>query len=318
MSMEELLWNLVEDFARENKKFPSVFILSEKTGVKPDVIVRFYRKWKEDGKTTMIGNHYGFADKDYIAKLQKQKQIKIPSEEKRSRSKRFLFLKLVAAMAASILTMVSIHFTYEFNKIVMPNLWAFLLSFSVVIFMSCAFAIKSFAKDNFQKQVIVILWFIGISYSVFTAVSGQFNEIRKYEAADKTEIVTNQKDILNSMISEKRKAKDNLEHWRKAEELYTNDPQLKVENPGTWRSIRNGITELKSVEKDLNELELKLLDCSSENLDENKSVYAWLSDVLGIKIYVIQFFMILFPSLFIDLCSTVLVGFVLGKNNSEH
>ena len=133
MSMEELLWNLVEDFARENKKFPSAWVLSEKTGIKPDVIVRFYRKWKEDGKTKMIGNHYGFADKEHISKLLQKSAPVTASVSQKKRSKKYIFIKCVAALAAAILTLVSIHFTFEFNKMIMPSVWAFFLAYFFIL-----------------------------------------------------------------------------------------------------------------------------------------------------------------------------------------
>ena len=312
--MSEVLWNIIEDYGREYKKFPSVAKLREKTGINGQLIIQQYRKWYKEGKIDFKSNRYAFKD-DYFVEDEAEEEKK--SEVKPKRDLSAIAMKLFSGIIASFLTIISVHFTFEFNKMMLPTFWAFLMSLSVVLFMSSAFALKSFMNSKFSRQIIVVLWFLGISYSVFTAVSGQFNSVRKYDAADKTSIVSEQKEIINDSLKSLKKKESQLLHWREQESLYTADPNLKTENPGTWRSIKKGIIELEKTESEIRDCEQKLISLAGENTKENRSVYEWISEAIGIKVSLIQFFMILFPSVFIDLCSTLLFGFAFGKSKDD-
>ena len=60
----------------------------------------------------------------------------------------------------------------------------------------------------------------------------------------------------------------------------------------------------------------KLLNNINTEVVLEETVYNWLASFLGVSADIIQFIIILFPALFIDLCSTVCFTFALGKENN--
>ena len=180
--------------------------------------------------------------------------------------------------------------------------------------MAFAFTIKSYVAEKSTGVFIVILWVLGISYSVFTAVSGQYNDFRKYSASDTSVQVENKNKIYENQLKAYEKKQKELLHWREQETEYSLNPDLKTENPVTWKKIQEGVEELKKVENEITEVQKKLLDNMDSEIVMKETVYNWLAGFLGINANIIQFIIILFPALFIDLCSTVCFTFALGKD----
>ena len=316
------LWDMLIKYSITNKRFPKAEEFSSYSRIQPDTIKKVYKMWISEGKLEKKGDGFIFTDNEIQSQIMeeeiKRNTIK-PSVRKRIEQQNSLILKIIKVIAiiiGTILTTVSIHFTFGFNKMGMDILWGFLLSTSVVCFMSFAFTIRSYVSKKTTRALIVILWILGISYSVFTAVSGQFNDFRKYTASDDSVQIESKNKIYEKQLKALEKKQKELLHWREQETEYTLNPDLRVENRNTWKDIQIGVEELKKVESDITEIQNKLLNNINTEVVLKETVYNWLSGFLGIRADIIQFIIILFPALFIDLCSTVCFTFALGKENT--
>lgn len=319
------LWDKLIEFSISNKSFPKADIFAAYSKIPEETIKKVYRMWIQEGKLERNGDTLCFTDKSIQSQLMEDevkqliKPVMKPSVRKRMEQQNNLILKIIKIIAiiiGSVLTIVSIHFTFGFNKMGMAILWGFLLSASVVCFMSFAFTIRSYVTKKMTRALIVMLWVLGISYSVFTAVSGQFNDFRKYTASDSSVQIENKNKIYEKQLKALEKKQEELLHWRKKEEEYTLNPELKVENRNTWKDIQSGVEELKKVETDIMDIQDKLLNNINTEVVLEETVYNWLASFLGVSADIIQFIIILFPALFIDLCSTVCFTFALGKENN--
>ncbi len=317
------LWNMLVDYSIKNKAFPKSDVFAEYSRIPEATIKKVYKMWMSEGKLNKLGDTFIFTDNTIQSKLMENKieynkQIIRAPVRKKAISHNNLILKsirIIAVIIGSILTIVSIHFTFNHNKLGMNPFWGLLLSASIVCFMSFAFTIRSYVITKSTRFLIVILWVLGISYSVFTAVSGQFGDFRKYDASDNSVNIERQNKIYEKQLKAAEKKQEELLHWRKKEEEYTENPDLKVENPGTWKQIQNGTKELKEIESEIMEIQNKILVNINNDVVLDETIYNWLASFLGIGSDVIQFIFILFPALFIDLCSTVCFTFALGKEN---
>lgn len=304
------LWQKLQNCIKENGKFPSVKTFSIYSGIKEEILFKIFNRWAEEGKLIKKGTHYRVEGDEYkpsvkeIPQLIRQGDITILRK----------IVKGFALVLGLILTAVSIHFTFEFNKLSLPTVWAFLLSMSTVLFMNVAFVVRGMTENTIKRHLIILLWFLGIFYSVFTAVSGQFNDQRKYVASDTTVKTVNTKKILEKELKSLETKQSELIHWRELEKEYSLNPDLKTENPGTWKSIKSGIKELSEVETKISETNEKLISNINNMDNENRNVFSWIESVTGKSSDLIQFLIILFPALFIDLCSSVLIDFALGEN----
>ena len=329
MTRDELWKTLVEISIRE-KKFPTEESFSAYTKIPMDTVRKVFKLWITEGKLLKNGNGFIFTNNDIQSKIMKdetvipvtlkpKKMLKVTHKPvvKKGEIRTSLMLKIikiVVGIIGTILTGCSIHFTFGFNKLGMNKFWALMLSVSVVCFMAFAFTIKSYMNRKRTTSIfITVLWILGISYSVFTAVSGQFNDFRKYSAKDNSVQISGQNEIYENRLKALEKKQKELLHWREQETEYSLNPDLKVENPVTWKMIQKGSEELKEVEQQITEVEDKLLSNMTSEVVLEETVYNWLESFLGIRADIIQFIIILFPALFIDLCSTVCFTFTFGK-----
>ena len=319
------LWDMLVEYSLTNKAIPKPDVFASFSRIPEETIKKVYRMWIQEGKLEKTNDTLCFSDKsiqsqimENVKQVTKTNVIK-PSVRKKMEQQNNLILRIIKSIAiiiGSILTTVSIHFTFGFNKMGMNAVWGFLLSASVVCFMSFAFTIRSYVIKQSTRALIVMLWVLGISYSVFTAVSGQFNDFRKYTASDNSVQIESKNKIYEKQLKALEKKQEELLHWREQETEYTLNPNLKVENRNTWKDIQVGVEELRKVESDITVVQEKLLGNINSDVVLEETVYNWLASFLGIGADVIQFIIILFPALFIDLCSTVCFTFALGKENN--
>lgn len=335
------LWDMLVDYSVHNKSFPKAETFAAYSKIPKDTMEKVYKMWIQEGKLERDRNGFIFTDSEIQSKISEPEikeeikeesvventevvspvvsKVRMPYKKKAAEKQNNFILKIVkmvAVVVGILLTTDSIRFTSNFNNLAMNMFWSLMLSVPVVCFMSFAFTIRSYVTEKSTRMFIVILWILGISYSVFTAVSGQFNEFRKYTASDNTVQIENKNKIYENQLKALEKKQTELLHWREQETEYSLNPDLKVENPVTWVKIQNGVEELKKVESDITDVQEKLLGNINTEVVLEETVYNWLASFLGIRADIIQFIIILFPALFIDLCSTVCFTFALGKENS--
>ena len=264
-------------YHKEHRKFPSIQEFSAYANLSYDITVKLYKRWINQHKIVRKGNGFDFFVEDpnklfYDAAEQKPDNLKIPQKEQEKEKDKpgvlFKVVRVLVGLIGILLVFCSIHFTLEFNRLSMKWFWAFCLSFSIVTFMAIAFTIADFMKKPLMKIIVIGLWALGFAYSVFTAVSGQYNDFRKYVSSDKSGIIEKQKEIINEQIEIQIKKQKELLHWREQETEYSMEPSLKVLNPGTWRNIQNGVKQLEETEKKIEELGHQMLEVINDMVEE--------------------------------------------------
>ena len=333
MTIDELWGKLIET----SGDVPlSIDEFAAKTGLTKNLISKVYDRWYQMDKLRKIHGQYVFVKKsttplfeepkskefEEVENKLSKKELKkeVPEEPKQKvihTRKRKLdlsgFMRVIGGIIGTTLMITSINFTYTFNKTGMHWIWGILLSVSIVSYMCFAFTIRSYMTMKFNRTATIILWTLGILYSVFTAVSGQYNNFRQYNANDDSTIVVEQKELTDKRIKELEEQYNSLLYLRDLEKDYTLNPNLKTENPQTWQLIKKGSSEIKTIENELKELKDRQYTLVSNDTVNDTTVYHWLQQTTGIDGNKIQLLMILFPALFMDLCSTVCLSFALSK-----
>ena len=308
MTVNEL-WEKYQNYVEENEDYPSITEFSAYVKLSVDIIQKVFKRWVTEGKIVKNGNKY--VEPSFVKELP-EKESAVKEIKKNSVNEDFILNDIVTVVGVVLIT-VSIHFTYEFNKLAMSKVWAFLLSFAVVMFMSMSFALKSYMKKPSSKIILVVLWILGISYSVFTAVSGQFNDFRKYVAIDNSTVIENENELIQEQLKDYLSKRESLLYIEEQYQQYTMNPDLKIENRNTWQLIEQRYKELREIEDKITELREKLMTNNTTDVVSNKTVYSWISSILKANDDTIEFLIILFPSIFIDLCSSVCISFTFGK-----
>lgn len=323
MTADEL-FQILKEFYKVHNHFPLISEFAAYTQYPIETITKVYKRWLTQGKIVKKGSTFDFYKADPHNLFGEEQKIQEPDnleirkkdeEPKTNPKKDYLavFVKILIGLIGSVLILCSIHFTFTFNKLSMKPFWAFNLSFSIVSYMGIAFTLTSYMKSKLHKFFVIFLWILGFIYSVFTAVSGQYNDFRKYLSTDKSEIVTSQKTIIKEQLDIQIKKQNELLHWREQETEYSLNPDLKTENPGTWKKIQEGLSKLEECEDKIEELQEKMMNIVEVDIVSEETVYSWLSRTLKISSDKLHLLIILFPSVFIDLCSGLCLMFALKK-----
>lgn len=323
MTADEL-FEILKEYNRIHKHFPTVQEFATYAEIPAEVMTKVYKRWINQGKLIKKGNELDFYKEDTHKLFSDEKKFEpdnmiIPNKKKSNepekRDYKDITIRSIVGFIGILLVLNSVHFTFEFNHLSMKLFWAFTLSVSIVTFMSIAFTLAHYTSEKYMKAFILFLWLLGFTYSVFTAVSGQYNDFRKYLSTDKSEVIDSQKTILNNQLDIYVKKQKELLHWREQETEYSLNPDLKTENPGTWKKIQDGIIKLEECEDKIEELQNQIMDIVEVDVVSEETVYSWLCKILGISSNKLHFIIVLFPAIFIDLCSGICLMFALKKKD---
>lgn len=311
MTTSQLYFSIHSIYERDNE-FPSFEKISKETGVKIPVIREAIQYYLIKGKLNQVNGNYVFP------KSSKKQNIMI------------LILRIIMGLVGFGCVITSIKFTYSFNKLTMPKFWAFILSASLIIFTSFCFTIREVLKktNKFQSNLFVIFYFIGIFYSVFTAISGQYNDylinneitfsnkVEEITSFEKYDILQKRKERYLFQIDNYNKEKSS--HQKIIDDL-SQSPEKKFEYRNTWnnslQAIENINENIKQLELQISEIDNELIKSIKNKETKTKNIFDWIADLFNISGDLLQFLISLFPAVFIDLVSPFAISFAFNKNN---
>ena len=326
------LFKTLKEYCDAHSKFPTAQEFADYSELQPEVVSKVYKRWLNQGKLVKKGNGYDLYREDpnrLFADEKKQEpdnfEIAKPKKKKKAPEVKAstplitmrTVVKMVVGAIGILLILNSIHFTFSFNRMSMKLFWGMTLSISIVSFMSIAFTLMNYVDRKLIKAFVFVLWILGFVYSVFTAVSGQYNDFRKYLSMDKSQMVESQKKIIQTQLDAQIKKQEELLHWRDQETEYSLNPDLKTENPGTWKKIQEGLEKLEECEVKIDELQEKMMGIIEVDVVSEETVYSWLSRTLDVSPDMLHLAIILFPSIFIDLCSGLCLMFALSDRKKK-
>lgn len=340
------MWdNTVNWYFDNNFECPQPKDLANKYHVSVNAVKQLFDFWVKEMKMELIVKYgssvavYDFTDiqKEIFDRELAEYRSRIASDEPKTRkegkdttkSKKTLnltdfkgfALKGLCLVISVILLTCSIHFTFEFNNKSMNWFWAIMLSLAVCGFSGFAFSIADEMKDK-TKYIVMAMWVVGTFYSVFTAIGTQYNNFMEFKSADVSSTIESQTKTIEKQIANLQKRADALYYFREQEMEYNMNTELKVENPSTWKLIKERTSELSETENSIIELQNRLLELSLDESENtvHKTVYSWLEDITDISSDFWQFLVMCFPAVFIDLTVSVLIKFVFEKEkkNGKH
>lgn len=250
--------------------------------------------------------------------MKADKELPRKDENQKLKINGMFVFKSFCFLIGILLLSCSVHFTYRFNCEAMTTPWAFVLSLAIVCFTSFAFSIAMFTSRK-TRLIIYLMWSVGVAYSIFTALASQMEDFRKYIANDITSISNKKNLIYENQLQDLLKREQELLPSVKLETEYNNDPDLKNNHYGNWIRIKQNIEELKQVRKEIKSIQLNIFNNVEEQkvIEKNKTIYQWLSEVIGIRASFIQFLTLLFPSIFIDFVTGIVFKFSLEGVKDE-
>ena len=301
------IYMLIHSMYELSGKFPSVEDICRKTGCNKNDIQNVLNHFVKINRLRFENGEYSFIN-----------------ERKKSRLM-FNICRAIMAIVAISCILCSIRFTYTFNKLTMPKVWGFILSASMIVFTSFCFTVREYLLNQNkikQAKLFVGLYIMGVTYSIFTAVAGQYND---YLIQNKNTVQIRLNNAVNDrtieLLEEQKKSYfEQIENYelqiksqQKIIDNLSESPERKYEYNNTWTNsieLINGYnTKIQELQNEIKIIDSKLIESVNIENDEDKNIYDWLAKLFHINAGMIQFLISLFPAIFIDLITPFAINF---------
>lgn len=249
-----------------------------------------------------------------------------------------LLLKVLIGIVGILATILSIYYTFIWFLDKAPIIIGFIISFTMVGFSVSAFEFIIYFKNNknyFVSFIISILWIIVLVFSMSSTIAGQYNQYRekqiKYEIENTDNTYLYYQELLSQEESIKTDINDKLQERKRYLGILQefNTAELMKENKKQVQQYRNSIYY---IDKDIKQLKSDLLKVQEEKkkmLSDNKTIkntekedfYVWssriISKVIKISPFIIQFYLNLFPAIFIDIIAPLSFALIIFFKKKE-
>jgi hypothetical protein len=286
-------------------------------------------------------NQYPSDNPELIIPLGKKLNIKMPSRFKEDNS--FTILRWVMLIIGIGSGIMSCYYTQIWQYETLNIFWSWFLSLIMIGFSSAAFltliglltkSIHSRFSTWALSIVFFILWIICLIYSISVTVAGRFSQYQEIvltnQVAENTHTVESIKtnNILESINSLKLE-RDNNQKRLNTLFLQAEDIQKGYEIKGeTWVTIQSRILNVQNLISELNmkiankNIEYEKMLESPYIISKNESkfgFYDWMAKIYKTDKGNIEWIMILFPSLFLDIASPIALAvfMFLGRGKDE-
>lgn len=249
----------------------------------------------------------------------------------------FTILRWVMLLVGISSSVMSAYYTQIWQHETLSIFWSWFLSLIMIIFSSAAFltligllskSIESRFSTWLLSGIFFILWIICLIYSIQVTVAGRFAQYQEIVSKNKIETVNQVKsnNILSSIESLKLDKINNqkqLDILLKQYDFAQVDMQIK----GTSiQSIKNDIEKIKNVLMDINgKLESKnseyekTIGNTTTNNESKFGFYDWAAKIYKTDRGNVEWIMLLFPSLFLDIASPIALAvfMFLGRKKED-
>lgn len=327
-----MLIRFIRQYFRKHNKFPELKDMSENTKIPRDKLISVLRELETAGKIKRNYSQYK-VDADQIKTVQEKvkekiRDIKLPEN---TNINGLLVFKIITVIIGIIAAYMSVYFTLQWFAVMLNAFHAVLLSIAIVGFSIISFeavVIFNRLKKYFVSVIFSILWVIVVVFSMSSTIAGQYNKYMKQDI-QQTESNTGNRNVrllydnynnriadlkidIESKLKERSKL---LEMLEKTEDVQSRD----------YKDINYRIylkdSQIKKIRNDINDIQRKIDKILQNNNNvsnsEKPDFFEWLSDIFGISSTLIQFWLNLFPAVFIDIVAPLSFVVILLLNEKK-
>lgn len=316
---------IILKYYKENNQFPKIDYISELAGIKYRKVIAILRKFEKTGFLKRNYNQY-IIDSSY-----REKNIKkvIP----------IIVIRIAMLFIGIFAAYMSIYYTANWLFEFLHPVLSIILSGTMILFSIIAFEmiIILFGRKQFAiSSIFIFLWVIVLIFSMVSTVAGQYNqrmanfnekifekkdkinknsELESYniieaDLVDRMNYKKQEYDTLNNLLSEF----DTLEKRKKNSSFFWD----------TYKRLKVAEQDLKKIDDRLNEIRKKKLDnvldlgVGTEASIENwPPFYSWLGGILDVRPDFVEFWMSVFPAIFIDLIAPLALAISMFLNGGN-
>jgi len=337
------LKNYLKRYYENQKEMPKFNSITKKIGVTRYELTRMLRILEHDGFLVRNYNQYALPSSNG-----QKKKITMKSIIEHKNDFIIIVLRVLMIIIGIGAIILSTYYTSIWLFSFLPSNLAILLSFIMVSFSVAAFEVIIFLRKNRQWILIAVfsvIWLIVTCFSMMSTIAGQYNARiidEKEDITEKSEEI-HSNSILESYIEEEEEIetyllqkKDrvaylvdfitsfNLELLKEKNSKRIYDESVKelhrIENE--IRLLRNDLEDKKERRRVyLNEQKEEgiVVVAEEEKEKRNISFYKWIGAVFAVDVMYIEFWLSVFPAVFIDIIAplAVAVGMFLKRKEGK-
>jgi hypothetical protein len=254
----------------------------------------------------------------------------------------FTILRWVMGLIGISASVMSAYYTQIWQHETLSIFWSWFLSLIMIGFSSTAFLtligiLTKSLKGNWKNIgiaiIFTILWVICLIYSVQVTVAGRFSQYQ--EILSKNNVVENATNANKLKIDNLQSSIDSLKidkvnNQKQLDVLLNQYDYMQVDmgiKGETFQSIQNKITKVQGMIADINnKIENKNVEYEKiigsdviTNVDSKFGFYDWAAKIYKTDRSNIEWWMLLFPSLFLDIASPIALAvfMFLGRRKED-
>jgi hypothetical protein len=348
-------YNIIYALPRGQSGFPTKKAMSEATGLNIWNVKLFLKGLVKSGKIRMEGNWYKFNEerlkeiivtdkqaKDYLVAItEENKHDSIEAYPIKNKIESFTILRFSMGIIGISSGVMSAYYTQIWQHETLNIFWSWFLSlimigFSFTAFLTLIGILTKKLKNDWKNIAIAIvftfLWIICLIYSVQVTVAGRYSQYQ--EIVLNNQVKENDQNInkvrINNLLSSIDSLKADKLNNQKQLDILLNQydyAQVGMEIKGnSLAGIKKDIETIKGTLSIINnKLENKSLEyektLSSSNIinsNEKKfGVYDWLAKIYKTDRSNIEWWFLLFPSLFLDIASPIALAVFMFLGNKN-
>lgn len=322
MSKKEIVAKNIKEYYKTYKRFPRQGWISTESGVPLKDLKLILEELLVDGFLERYGTTY-ILNRNFVYN---KKEIK---ETKTVNNINEIIIKVVMGIVSLSAVVISIYYSrfwlLEFLEPVKATLLSCTMIFYAVIAPEGAlFLIQN--KHYMLGGVVIFTAVIVLIFSILSTVAGQYN-VRSMEIQNTTSVKKNlyQLELLKKQETElvnsvNRLQKDFDLTQKLLSEYKKEDINSKEYTTQFWKNYRIK----KDIEKVQDKLDAKreeiinYLDTEETVVEEREDFYTWISELLKVDSKIVEFWLSLFPAVFVDVIAPIgfLIAFDMFKKES--
>ncbi len=340
MSIDQTILDKIKNLLRNHckttqGKFTKMEWLQKWTGLKQYKVVEALRILEAERFLTRNYNQYRINPESPT--IQKQ-SIEIPRQSKRDIL--LIVIRIVMAIIGMGAAYLSMHYTRMWLLEFLSPFLSTLLSSIMILFSVASFeTILIFWANRkiFPIVVFSIVWVVVLLFSIMSTIAGQYNariSSREEITVERTEVAHTRMELETYEVEE-RELMENLAEKRvelKASSVLFSQFDTLEKRKEDWRfywnikkAMDDSTVKIESIQiqlKEIREKKRSLLEQSRKTAGIVKgteelvyaSFYMWLGIVLKVKPMLVQFWLSVFPAIFIDVIAPLSISISLFLN----
>ena len=324
-------------FKSEEGRIPKLDEVSSKFKISKSIASNIYQKLKKDKFLILKRTRYLKNNA-----IEEEKNIKVNVKDKVKEyftDIPLLIIKVCMGIIGIGAIILSVYYTGIWLIDYLVRWLAFLLSAIMVLFSVIAFEVIIIMFVNGKKYIPLCILFIGLwsvvlIFSMTSTVAGQYNTrmktISKNINDNSTVII--QRETYNLLLEEEKDIVKRIENKEREREPFMKimekyeSPEDRQENAWEyWDAYKKVENINKSIEKlyimlvdkrkekkeyliTKSENEIDSVGAIEETTNESKSFYLWVSDILQVNAKYIEFWLSVFPAVFIDIIAPLSIA----------